>query len=129
MKEDMNFDTVSEVADESYVAITEDSSAKKKFNKQKKVDAKTELSASEDEEVIVEVKNNENSAIKKELDKQAKVEVKIVLNEAEKELVASKKTVPDVQVCINGYTYQIKKGISVKVPKSVALILEEAGLI
>lgn len=129
MKEDMNIDAVSEVTEETYDAIREDNSAKKKFNKQKKVDIKSELSASEDEEVIVAVKNNENSAIKKELDKQAKVEVKIVLNEAEKELVASKKTVPDVQVCINGYTYQIKKGVTVKVPKSVALVLEEAGLI
>lgn len=75
------------------------------------------------------IKNNENSVIKKELDNQGKIEVKIVLSEKEKTLVASNKSVPDVSVCINGYTYQIKKGVTVKVPKSVALVLEEAGLI
>lgn len=129
MKDDMNIDAVSEVKKESYDAIREDNFAKKKFNKQKKDDIKSELSESEDDELIVAVQNNENSAIKKELDKQNKVEVKIVLSEKERTLIASNKTIPDVSVCINGYTYQIKKGVTVKVPKSVALVLEESGLI
>lgn len=129
MKDDMNIDAVSEVTEESYDAIREDNFAKKKFNKQKKVDIKSELSESEEDELIVAVINNENSAIKKELDNQGKIEVKIVLSEKEKTLVASNKSVPDVSVCINGYTYQIQKGVTVKVPKSVALILEESGLI
>ena len=32
-----------------------------------------------------------------------------------------------VPVCINGYTYQIKRGEWVDVPEEVARILEEAG--
>lgn len=32
-----------------------------------------------------------------------------------------------VPVCINGYTYQIKRGERVDVPEEVARILEEAG--
>lgn len=30
-------------------------------------------------------------------------------------------------VCVNGYIYQIERGVKVKVPKTVAEILEQAG--
>lgn len=34
---------------------------------------------------------------------------------------------PDETVSINGYTYQIKRGVPVEVPESVAQVLEQAG--
>lgn len=34
---------------------------------------------------------------------------------------------PDLPVQINGYVYQIKRGVSVQVPETVADIIEEAG--
>lgn len=34
---------------------------------------------------------------------------------------------PDETVCINGYVYQIKRGETVEVPESVAVVLEQAG--
>lgn len=34
---------------------------------------------------------------------------------------------PDETVSINGYNYQIKRGVPVEVPESVALVLEQAG--
>lgn len=34
---------------------------------------------------------------------------------------------PDETVCVNGYTYQIKRGRMVEVPKTVAEILRDAG--
>lgn len=32
-----------------------------------------------------------------------------------------------IPVCINGYTYLIKRGVAVEVPETVAQILEESG--
>ena len=32
-----------------------------------------------------------------------------------------------VPVCINGYVYQVKRGVRVEVPEAVAQILEDAG--
>lgn len=34
-----------------------------------------------------------------------------------------------VECCINGYNYVIKKGVSVALPKSVAAVLKNAGLV
>lgn len=36
---------------------------------------------------------------------------------------------PDETVTINGYTYQIKRGVDVEIPESVAEVLRQAGRI
>lgn len=36
---------------------------------------------------------------------------------------------PNVPVCVNGYTYQIRKGCDVQVPRVVADILREARIL
>lgn len=37
------------------------------------------------------------------------------------------KKITDCTVCLNGYTYQIKRGVKVEVPEPIYQILEEAG--
>ena len=55
-----------------------------------------------------------------ELAKGNKVRIRLPKDQLNKEDVV-------VPVCINGYTYQIKRGEWVDVPEEVARILEEAG--
>ena len=55
-----------------------------------------------------------------ELEKESKVSVRIKADPKDKE---------DVPVRINGYVYQIKRGEFVKVPKTVAELLAQAGYI
>ena len=55
-----------------------------------------------------------------ELAKGEKVRIRLPKDKLNKEDVV-------VPVCINGYTYQIKRGEWVDVPEEVARILEEAG--
>lgn len=55
-----------------------------------------------------------------ELAKGKKVSIRLPKDQLNKEDVV-------VPVCINGYTYQIKRGERVDVPEEVARILEEAG--
>ncbi len=55
-----------------------------------------------------------------ELAKSKKVRIRLPKDKLNKEDVV-------VPVCINGYTYQIKRGEWVDVPEEVARILEEAG--
>lgn len=55
-----------------------------------------------------------------ELAKGKKVRIRLPKDKLNKEDVV-------VPVCINGYTYQIKRGEWVDVPEEVARILEEAG--
>lgn len=55
-----------------------------------------------------------------ELAKGKKVRIRLPKDQLNKEDVV-------VPVCINGYTYQIKRGEWVDVPEEVARILEEAG--
>lgn len=55
-----------------------------------------------------------------ELSKGKKVRIRLPKDKLNKEDVV-------VPVCINGYTYQIKRGEWVDVPEEVARILEEAG--
>lgn len=54
---------------------------------------------------------------KRELAKQPKIKIRIPSSETEKD---------DVFVCINGYTFQIKRDVEVEVPRSVAKVLEDA---
>ncbi|WP_026562492.1 hypothetical protein [Bacillus sp. J37] len=68
------------------------------------------------------------------LKEQEEVTVKLYLNpEERKKLEAAKESGKNVNwpyqvVGINGYNYQIQLGKEVKVPKTVAEILEQAGL-
>nr|DAM99268.1 MAG TPA: hypothetical protein [Caudoviricetes sp.] len=55
-----------------------------------------------------------------ELAKSKKVRIRLPKDQLNEEDVV-------VPVCINGYTYQIKRGEWVDVPEEVARILEEAG--
>ena len=58
----------------------------------------------------------------KEINKQDKVKIKIPIDQLNKtDLV--------VPVCINGYIWEIKRGVSVSVPEAVADILTDAGYI
>ena len=62
----------------------------------------------------------EAKATGKKLETDEKVEIIIPINPLnEKDLI--------VPVTINGYQYNIKRGVAVKVPKSVKLILKDAG--
>ena len=78
---------------------------------------------------------NVTTSTKQELDKQKKVKVKLHLPQDQlnrlKAAEENKKHVewPYQVVSINGYTYQIQLGKSVEVPKAVADVLEQAGLI
>lgn len=54
------------------------------------------------------------------LGKSKKVRIKIPADKLNKEDVI-------VPVCINGYTYQIKRGEWLEVPEEVAKILDDAG--
>lgn len=54
------------------------------------------------------------------LGKSKKVRIKVPADKLNKEDVI-------VPVCINGYTYQIKRGEWVDVPEEVAKILDDAG--
>jgi predicted Mrr-cat superfamily restriction endonuclease len=56
----------------------------------------------------------------KALSEQKKVRVRIPADKLNKHDVV-------VPVCVNGYTYQIKRGEWVEVPQTVADILEQAG--
>lgn len=70
-----------------------------------------------------------------QLKEQEKVKVKLYLNPEERaKLVAAEENGKKVNwpyhvVGINGHNYQIQLGKSVEVPKAVADILEQAGLI
>ena len=62
----------------------------------------------------------------------AKASIKDILNEEVKVKVRLPKAKTDkaenfVPVCINGYVYQVMRGVSVEVPETVAKILEESG--
>lgn len=69
------------------------------------------------------------------LKKQDKKKIKIWMDPHEKKRLEDAKESgkkvewPFEVVSINGYTYQIQKGIEVEVPKSVAEVLENAGVI
>ena len=69
------------------------------------------------------------------LDEQPKRKIKIFLpQEDRKKLEAGKEAGKKVEwpsefVSVNGYNYQIQKGVEVEVPETVAEILEQAGLI
>lgn len=54
----------------------------------------------------------------------AQPKVKVRLRQAR----AGEQQMPDETVCINGYIMQIKRGVEVNVPQSVAKILYEANL-
>lgn len=56
----------------------------------------------------------------KKMKKQSKVKVIIPMDGLNKQDDA-------IPVCVNGYTYLIKRGIAVEVPETVAQILEESG--
>jgi hypothetical protein len=60
-------------------------------------------------------------AVKANLDKQERVQVR---------LIKADKDAPNFEtVCINGYIFQIMRGVDVMVPTQVKEILAEAGLI
>lgn len=69
------------------------------------------------------------------LAEQPKKKIRIFLPKEEKDKLkaaeeAGKKVAwPSEFVSINGYNYQIQKGVDVEVPESVAEVLEQAGLI
>lgn len=69
------------------------------------------------------------------LNAQPKVKIKLHLPAEElKKLQASKEAGKNVEwpyefVSINGYNFQIQKGVPVEVPQSVAEVLEQAGMI
>ncbi len=71
----------------------------------------------ENPDMIGEIVEKETGA---ELAKSPKVRIRLPVDKLNKEDVV-------VPVCINGYTYQIKRGEWVEVPQEVARILEEAG--
>lgn len=62
------------------------------------------------------------SSVKANLDKCPKEKVKIPVNELNK-------SDDSVEVSINGYVYQIKRGVEVEVPKPVKKLLERANII
>lgn len=68
-------------------------------------------------DMVGEIVEKETGA---ELAKGKKVRIRLPIDKLNKEDVI-------VPVCINGYTYQIKRGEWVEVPEEVARILEEAG--
>lgn len=75
------------------------------------------------------------NAVKTQLDKQKKKSVRLYLaTEERQKLEAAKAAGKKVQwpyetVNINGYTYQIQRGVEVEVPESVYEILVQANLI
>lgn len=79
--------------------------------------------------------DNVTNETRKLLDAQPKVSVKLFLSQEENKKITTAKEagkkveVPYETVCVNGYIYQIQRGIKVEVPQTVADILEEAGLI
>ncbi len=60
---------------------------------------------------------------KKLLDEQPKVRVRLYQVPAD----SSDEPLPTVPVSINGYVYQLERGVSHDVPETVADILQEAG--
>jgi hypothetical protein len=68
-----------------------------------------------------------------ELQAQEKVKIKLHLHpDTKKKLEAQEAEGKQVQwpyqtVCVNGHVYQIQRGKTVEVPKTVAEILEQAG--
>lgn len=64
--------------------------------------------------------DNMAKGMKEEFDKMEKVKVRIPIDKQNKEDLV-------VPVCINGYIFQIERGVSVEVPSVVYDILEEAG--
>lgn len=83
-----------------------------------KNDEVVEETVSEMNEVVREKK--ELSAVKAALDKQKKRSIRLPKPKDEHDINY-------VPVCINGYTYQVKKGENVEVPETVAVLLEESG--
>ena len=76
-----------------------------------------------------------SNAIGKALAKQKKVRVKLYLStEEQQKLKAAEEAGKKVQwpfetVNINGYTYQIQRGVEVEVPESVYEVLSQANII
>lgn len=71
-----------------------------------------------------------SGSIKDILDAMEKVHVRIPLPEGlTREEASRMPKPPNIPVCINGYTYQIRKGEDVMVPKVVADVLRQANLI
>lgn len=61
--------------------------------------------------------------IKRLLDEQPKVRVRLYQVPED----SADEKLPPVPVAINGYVYQLERGVSLDVPESVANILSEAG--
>lgn len=59
----------------------------------------------------------------KALREQPKVRVRLFQNPAD----SSDKPLPGVDVAVNGYVYQLQRGVSLEVPETVADILTQAG--
>ena len=77
-----------------------------------------------------EVEVKRELSTKEQLDAMDKVVVRIPLPQGvSKEEAAAMKKPPCVPVGINGYTYQILRGVDVPVPAAVAVILRDSGYI
>jgi hypothetical protein len=63
---------------------------------------------------------NECKAVKKLLDQQPKVSIRLPL-------LKDKNALNYASVCINGYIYQVQRGVNVEVPKPIATQLEQGG--
>lgn len=68
--------------------------------------------------------------VKARLAAQPKVRVRVALpNDITPEEAAAMPKPPNIPVCINGYTFQVRLGEEVMVPSEVAKVLERAGKI
>ncbi len=63
---------------------------------------------------------NECKKMKTILDKEPKKSIRLPL-------LKDKNAINSVPVCINGYIYQVQRGVTVEVPEPVAKLLEEGG--
>ena len=63
---------------------------------------------------------NESKKMKTILDKEPKKKIRLPM-------LKDKNAVNYVTVCINGYIYQVQRGVEVEVPQPVATLLEEGG--
>lgn len=82
--------------------------------------AKTEVATEKNETFDRKKFINESKKMKAILDKEPKKTIRLPF-------LKDKNAMNYVPVCINGYIYQVQRGVEVEVPKPVADLLEEGG--
>ena len=81
---------------------------------------KTEVATEKNETFDRKKFINESKKMKAILDKEPKKTIRLPL-------LKDKNSMNYVPVCINGYIYQVQRGVEVEVPKPVADLLAEGG--